>query len=264
MDLKLKNKVALVLGSSAGIGKAIAKNLHAEGANICLAARGSARLQSAVEEISTQFSAGRIISRVCDGSKASQIESVISFCKKEFGHIDILINNLGGPVPGGFNVINEEQLLNAINTNLLSFFRATKLCIEDMKDRGWGRIINVLSISAKEPLPNMFLSNLIRPAMLGMSKTVAQEYASFGVTMNSVLPSSVLTDRTHFLLSDRAKKEGRDVSEVIEDAAAGLPIKYIASPDEFAQIVTFLCSENASYINGTAIPVDGASSKCLF
>ena len=262
--MKTKIKNALVFGSSAGIGKAIAKEFYKQGINVCLASRSEEKLKAAAQDILQIASNAKLIYDVCDVSNASEIEMIISKCQKELGPIDILVNNQGGPIPGGFQTITEDQLTQAINTNLLSFFRATKLCIGPMKERGWGRIINVLSISAKEPIPNMLLSNMIRPAILGMSKTIAQEYAQFGVTINSVLPSAVLTERTFSLLTDRANRENRSYEDILKETVAGLPSKHIASPEEFSQIVSFLCSENASYINGAAIPVDGASSKSLY
>lgn len=264
MTVITNKKNALVFGASAGIGKAIAIELYKAGHNVCIASRSEEKLKIAVSEISALQSSGKIIYTTCDVAKKDQINSTVDFFKKNYGTVDILINNQGGPIPGGFNAIDEEQLQEALNTNLMSFFRATKLCIEEMKLQRWGRIVNVLSISAKEPLPNMLLSNMIRPAILGMSKTIAQEYAQFGVTINSVLPSAVLTDRTFTLLSAKAKSEGRDYNDVLKDATATLPSKYMSSPEEFAQIVGFLCSQGSSYINGAAIPVDGASSKSLY
>lgn len=264
MNLELSGKNALVFGSSAGIGKAIAAGLFNEGVNVCLASRSEEKLKAALEEIKRSSLTSKITYHVCDVSNYDDINNTVLHCQKEFGSIDILVNNQGGPIPGGFQNINEDQLRVSFDTNLLSFFRATKLCIDKMKEQKWGRIINILSVSAKEPIPNLFLSNVMRPAILGMSKTIAQEYAQYGVTMNSLLPSSVLTDRTRFFVEERANKEGRSYDEVLKEVASGLPSKYIPSPQEFAQLALFLCSRQASYVNGAAIPVDGASSKSLY
>lgn len=263
MDLSLKNKNALVLGGSAGIGKAIAKGLYFQGANVMIASRSTEKLDLATREIGNGDNT-RIRSKVCDVSSPEDLKELFDEFKRSYGTVDILINNQGGPVPGSFEKIDESKLLEALNTNLLSFYRSIKLCIDDMKLRKWGRIINILSVSAKEPIPNMLLSNMIRPAVLGMSKTIAQEYAAFGITCNSVLPNAVLTERTRFFIEERVKNEGVSFEQALKDIAINLPIKYIATPEEFAQAVLFLCSVQATYVNGIALPIDGGASKGLY
>lgn len=132
-----------------------------------------------------------------------------------------------------------------------------------MKEKKWGRIINILSVSAKEPIPNMYLSNMIRPAVIGFAKSIALDYAALGITVNNLLPAAVLSDRTSFFVQKSADEKGISFDEALKNAGAGLPTKYIATPEEFSQLAIFLASENSSYINGTSICVDGGLSKGL-
>jgi 3-oxoacyl-[acyl-carrier protein] reductase len=264
VDLKLKNKNALVLASSAGIGKAIAAGLYQEGVNVCMASRSDEKLRATHTEIFDKKNHSKLVFKTCDLGKKSDVENIVKFAQAELGSIDILINNQGGPTPGSFSSITEEQVLEAINANLLSVLRATRLCLPEMERKGWGRIINILSISAKEPIPNLFLSNLIRPAILGMAKTIAQEKARAGVTINSLLPSAVLTDRSRLFVETKAKTENKPFDEVLKEVAANIPAGYLASPEEVAAAALFLCGESSTYINGAAIALDGASSKSLF
>ena len=180
------------------------------------------------------------------------------------GLIDILINNQGGPAAGSIEQLTDKEIDSAIITNLPSVIHITKLCLPAMKQRSFGRIINILSISAKEALPGMLLSNIVRPALLGFSKTIAREYAPFGITVNSLLPSAVLTDRATSLMQKQATEQGVDFDAVLRNAIKSLPIGRMASPEEFAQLAVFLSSPKASYITGTAIAVDGGASHSIF
>ena len=263
MNLNLKNKNALVCASSAGIGKAIAKGLATEGANITILGRDSKKLNTALEEIKS-VATGKVLALQCDLGKSSDIEKAYKEATEKMGQIDILINNQGGPTPGKFDDISLEQTRQALEVNLFANLMMTKLCLPHMKKNNWGRIINILSVSAKEPIPGLYLSNLIRPAILGFAKSVATDYAAFGVTVNNLLPSAVLSDRTSFFINKNAQDQGRPFEEALKKAGENLPIKYIATADEFAQLALFLASEKSSYITGTSINVDGGSSKGLF
>mgnify|MGYP001571489854 CR=1 FL=1 len=263
MNLQLEQKVALVCASSAGIGKAIAKGLAEEGVHVSILARTPNTLEAAYAEIS-KVARGKVMQTVCDVANSKDIAAVCESTQSKLGPIDILINNQGGPAPGSLFDVTNEQLDSAIDTNIKAVFQFTKFCLPGMKQRRCGRVLNVLSISAKEPLPGMLLSNVMRPAILGFAKTLATEYAAAGVTINSLLPSAVMTARATRLMEARAKNEGVDLKTVVANASKGIPIGYIASPEEFAQLAVFLCSPNASYINGAAIAVDGGSNRGLF
>ena len=258
MNLNLTGKNALVCASSSGIGKGIAIELLKEGVNVSILGRNEEKLEQTKKELSKL---GVVIATVCDLAKKNNIQNVFDRTITEFGNIDILVNNQGGPSPGNFEDITDDQISDALKINLMSILTLTKLCLPSMKNKKWGRIINILSVSAKESLPNMFLSNTVRPAVLGFSKSIATNYASLGITVNNLLPSAVLSDRTKFFVNKKANDEGISYDESLKQISAGLPIKRIATTEEFAQSVVFLASENASYINGVSICVDGGSTK---
>lgn len=262
MDLNLTGKNALICASSGGIGKGIAKGLAIEGANISILGRDEEKLAAAEKELSA-VAKGKVIATQCDLSKEEDIKRVFEKTNNEFGSIDILINNQGGPIPGIFENISIEDTKKALELNLLSNFIITKLCLPGMKEKKWGRIINILSVSAKEPIPNMYLSNMIRPAVIGFAKSIALDYAALGITVNNLLPAAVLSDRTSFFVQKSADEKGISFDEALKNEGAGLPTKYIATPEEFSQLAIFLASENSSYINGTSICVDGGLSKGL-
>ncbi len=263
MELHLDQKVALVCASSAGIGKAIAQGLAAEGVHVSLFARTHSDIEATAHEIE-KTARGRVIYQAGDLSNTEDIERIVKNTERILGPIDILINNQGGPAAGTLPQVTNEQLESAMNVNIRAVFQLTSLCLPSMKERGFGRIINVLSTSAKEPLPNMLLSNTVRPAILGFAKTLATEYAAFGITINSLLPSAVLTQRAYSLLEKKAQQEKRSFDDALASAAQSLPIKRIASPEEFAELAVFLCSPRASYITGGAISVDGGATHGLF
>jgi 3-oxoacyl-[acyl-carrier protein] reductase len=266
MNLALERKVALVCASSAGIGRAIAAGLAAEGARVSMFARTRARLEAACSEVQAvaRAAGGDAICQAGDVGVRADLERIVEETRRQFGAIDILVNNQGGPEPGTLEQISDEHLDAAIGANLRSVFQLSRLCLPEMKTRGFGRVINILSLSAKEPLPGMLLSNMLRPAILGFAKTVAQEYAPFGITVNSLLPAAVQSDRTNILLQRRAAAEGKDFAAVLAQAGKSIPVGHIATPEEFAALAVFLCSPQASYITGTAIPVDGGASRSLY
>lgn len=264
MNLFLDNKVALVCASSEGIGKAIAMGLSVEGVHIALFSRDAIKLEIAATEIKS-VAKGRVTVHVGDLSLPSDIHRIYEeVLLQHNGMIDILINNQGGPVPGNLFELSETEIDHAYQVNLRSVFLLSKLCLAGMRVNNWGRIINILSISAKEPLPNMLLSNIFRPAALGLSKTLATENAPFNITINSLLPAAVMTNRTKTILVNVAKKQGIDLETLILENEKKIPVGRIAEPEEFSQLALFLCSDKASYITGTAISVDGGVSKSLW
>lgn len=259
-----KSKNVLVFGSSAGIGKSIAVEFLKEGANVCIASRNSEKLKRTHSELQSMFPKSTVISSRCDISIEDEVNETIAYFHNKLGEVDILVNNQAGPKPGGFEGISDEDLLFAFNQNLLSFYRTCKLCVPDMKKNSWGRIINILSISAKESIPNMMISNILRPGLLGFSKTLAQELASSGVTVNSILPNAVMTDRSKDFINLKATEENLTFDQAHLSISGTLPIKRLANPDEVARACIFLCSNGASYISGVALPIDAASSKSIF
>lgn len=263
MDLKISNRVALVCASSAGIGKAIANSLATEGVHVSIFGRNADKLESTRAEIS-RTAKGKVLATICDLGIKTDLVNLVKKTQSELGAIDILINNQGGPPPGKFEDLKDDQLKTSIQVNLESVITLLSLCLPEMRARGWGRIINVLSVSGKEPLPNMLLSNILRPAVLGLSKSLAVEYGAFGITVNSVLPYAVATERSVNLMKQTAEREHSAFQAILTRATKSIPVGHIATPEEFAEIVTFLCSPRASYINGSAISVDGGASKSLY
>jgi len=263
MDLGIKSKVALVCASSEGIGKAIAAGLAAEGAHVALFSRDIEKLNLAAQDVK-RGAQGRVSVHQGDLAISGDIVRVFEDVVKEHGSIDILINNQGGPDAGSLLSVTDEQVDRAYSVNLKSVLLLTKLCLPQMRERKWGRIINVLSLSGKEPLPNMLLSNIFRPAVLGLAKTVAHENAAFNITVNSILPAAVMTNRTRKLLTAAAESQKIDFETILANSVKNIPIGRIASPEEFVQLALFLCSQNASYVTGSAISVDGGISKSLW
>jgi 3-oxoacyl-[acyl-carrier protein] reductase len=266
MNLALKGKVALVCASSAGIGRGIALGLASEGARVSMFARTRANVEAVCSEVQriARAAGGDAICHAGDVSVRADLTRIVEETRRQLGAIDILINNQGGPDPGTVEQISDEQFEAAVAANLRSVFHLTRMCLPEMKARGFGRIINVLSLSAKEPLPGMLLSNMLRPAILGFAKSVAQEYAPFGITVNSLLPAAVRSDRTNMLLQRRAAAEGKDFAAILAQAGKSIPVGHIATPAEFAALAVFLCSPQASYVTGTAISVDGGASRSLY
>lgn len=256
MDLGLKNKIALVGGSSAGLGEAIAKALAAEGASVVLCARSADKLEKVKQEIS-KSSKVDVIAVAADLADESGIERVVAAALEKFGRVDILVNNTGGPPAGQFQDLTDAMWEQATRSMLGSAVKLTRRVLPGMKERRWGRIINVTSIGVKQPLPNLMLSNSIRAAVTGFARTLANEVAPYGITVNNVLPGFTRTQRVVYLAEKTAAEKGITPEDVMRTWEAEIPMGRLAEPREFAAVVTFLASEQASYITGTSLPVDG-------
>jgi 3-oxoacyl-[acyl-carrier protein] reductase len=264
MKIELEGKVALITASSQGIGFAIAKAIHRSGASVCICARNPDRVQQAVRELESQH-ANRVLGLAGDIADPEFLQRLVETCSTHFGSsIDILVNNSGGPPPGEALRMTEEQWAGAINTNLLSVVRLCALVFAGMKEKGWGRIINLTSTAAREPAAGMVLSNVTRAGVAAYSKTLSQEVGSFGITVNTILTGGVLTDRLTSLLQKQIETSGGSIEDRLEQIEQGIPVRHIATPDEFAQAVLFLASPEAGYLTGAAIPLDGGTSKSIF
>ncbi len=262
MDLRLKNKIAVVCASSEGIGKGIARSLSREQVKVCLVSRSEEKLKKAAFEIEAA-SKNEVIFKVCDLQSKKDIRSTYEYIYEALGPIDILINNQGGPTPGELLSLDEKDIESAIQVNFKSIIEFSKMCLPSMLEKKWGRIVNVLSLSAKEPMKNMLLSNSLRPAVLGVAKSLANQYAASGITVNSVLPNAVLSKRTEYIVGLEAERLGVDYESCLKKISEDLPIGRIAEIDEIGDIVTFLCSDRAGYLNGLALPIDGGASRGL-
>jgi 3-oxoacyl-[acyl-carrier protein] reductase len=247
-----------VLASSKGLGKAIANTLAQEGATVIIASRNADELNITANEINVQTGT-EVIVIPADVSKAVDAENLISRVAERFGQIDILINNAGGPPFGLFKDFDEEQWQKAFELNLLSFARLSRLVLPHMQKTGSGRIINIISGSVKSVLANSVLSTSMRMGVVGMAKMMADELGPYNITVNNVAPGLILTDRIKHTLPPN-----EDPEEAVKQRAANIPLRRIGEPKELAALVAFLVSEQASYISGTTIPVDGGASRSIY
>ena len=263
MDFQIKNKTAIVCASSQGLGKAAALELASEGVNLVISSRNEETLLSVKKEIETSTNA-KIVSVVADLNKPKDIDNLYAKANSELGPIDILINNAGGPPPSNFDSLNDEDWLKAFNLTMMSSIRLSKLVLPDMKERNWGRIINISSVSVKTPVPGLFPSNSLRMGVLGWSKALSDEVAPKGVTVNSVCPGSTRTARITNIFQSQSEAMGKTIEEIESHAAANIQMLRIGEPKELAALIAFLASERASYMTGLAIQVDGGSARTFY
>jgi 3-oxoacyl-[acyl-carrier protein] reductase len=261
MQTGLTGKVALVCAASRGLGKAAARGLAAEGARVAMCARHMPTLQAAAAEIQAETGA-EVLAIAADLSRRSDIARLVDQTVQYFGGLDILVTNSGGPKAGLFSATTESDWRDAIDLVLLS---TVLLCMEAVPHmrRGGGRIINITSISAKQPIAGLMLSNALRPAVTGFSKTLANELARDGILVNCVAPGYTRTGRVIELAEATAAREGVPVEAVEKRTVQNIPLGRMAEPSEFADLVVFLASDRARYITGTTIPVDGGYLRGL-
>jgi 3-oxoacyl-[acyl-carrier protein] reductase len=262
MDLSLKGKKALVCGSSQGIGKAAAHELATLGADVVLLARNEASLKEALEDLPSDKGQQHGF-LAADFSQPLQLKSIIKDYVDKGNIIHILINNTGGPKGGAIKDASPEEFLLAFNQHLICNHILVQAIYPGMIESGYGRIINVISTSVKQPLPNLGVSNTIRGAVANWSKTFANELGGFGITVNNVLPGATNTSRLQGLAMVKSEMTGDSVNEILADMASETPMKRIAQPEEIAAAIAFLASPAASYINGINVPVDGGRTKSL-
>lgn len=260
MNLNLNNKYALVCGSTQGIGKATAIALANEGAKVTLVARNRDKLKEVLAELPNNENHGFI---VADFSNPRDLqEKIIKFIDENHG-FHILINNTGGPRSGDILNASLEEFDNAFTQHLKCNHVLAQAVIPFMKEEGFGRIVNIISTSVKEPIPGLGVSNTIRGAVGNWSKTLSIELGSFGITVNNVLPGFTETERLTEIIKIKANAEEKTVEEMAEIMKNYSPAKRFATPDETANVITFLASEAASYVNGINVPVDGGRTKSL-
>lgn len=263
MDLELNGRVALITGASKGIGKAVAVHLAKAGVKLCLVSRSEANLQLVSNElVHLGIEAPLLVPGDLADSSLSTL--VVEQAMKTYGRIDILVNNGEGPPPGSFLNQNDTSWDLAYSRNLLAPIKFSQQVAPVMKEQQWGRIINITSLQAKEPSPEMVLSATMRAGVSAFSKAISIELAKFGVTVNTVCPSAVLTDRMINLTTLAAEKKGCSYDEVLDAAKKTIPMDRFSTPDEIADLVTFLASSRAAYMTGLSINIDGGLSKGVF
>jgi 3-oxoacyl-[acyl-carrier protein] reductase len=256
MDLGLKGKTALVVAASKGMGRACALGLAAEGSRVAMCARGEAALNEAAAEVKNKTGA-EVLPVPADVSRAEDVRRVVRSTVEAFAGVDVLVANVGGPPPGPFAQVSDEQWQAAFEQLHLSTVRFIREVLPYMKRGGWGRILAIQSSSVKQPVEGLILSNGIRPAIAGLFKTLAGDLAKDGITVNLVLPGRSMTDRFLHHQIDLARRAGRTLDEQVALSASDIPAGRIGSPEEFANMVVFLASERASYVTGAVIQVDG-------
>ena len=262
MDLGIRGRVALVAASSRGLGRAVAEELATEGCDLIMCARGADALHEAAAAIRASSSV-RIAAIPGDLSEPRDVEMVLERGAREIGAVDILVTNTGGPPAGPFEQHSPEAWAAAVRQNLDSVVNLVRGVLSGMKERRWGRIINVTSIAAKQPVDGLILSNSVRAAVTGLARTLANEVAPFGVTVNNVLPGYTRTQRVDELAKRRATQSGTSVEEAVAVWEREIPMGRLGDPREFAAAVAFLASDRASYITGTSLPVDGGWIRSL-
>lgn len=262
MDLRIAGKVALVCGSSSGLGRAIAEALAAEGCRVALNGRDEERLNHAVTLVQEKH-AGEVEGFRADVSVPEQAEDLVERVKHRFGSVDILVCNAGGPPAAPFESTPKENWQTALDLNLLSTVHLCRAAVPIMHKRHWGRIICLTSVAAKQPVPNLILSTTARAGVLGFAKCLADEVASEGITVNCVCPGYMHTERLNELVEKSAGRVKRTTHEVRAGIVADIPIGRMGEPEELAVAVAFLASERAGYITGAALQVDGGFIRSI-
>lgn len=262
MNLNLENKNALVCGSSQGMGKAIALQLAEMGANVTLFARNLETLNQVKAELANNGSQEHFA--ICaDFSKPEEVARALDEHLTVIPEFQILINNTGGPAPGPANTADASDFLAAFNQHLINNHQIAQKLLKGMKAHGYGRIINVISTSVKQPLPNLGVSNTVRGAVASWAKTMSNELGPFGITVNNVLPGATNTVRLEAIIKNKAAKKGVSIEEMEEEEKSIIPLRRFGEAEEFANVCAFLASPAAGYVTGVSIPVDGGRTSSL-
>jgi 3-oxoacyl-[acyl-carrier protein] reductase len=262
MDFGLKDRIALVAAASRGIGYAAALELAREGARVFLCSRDASSASAAAQKIHEETGAN-VAGIAADVTDGAQTEALVNLALERAGRVDICVTNAGGPPAATFADADLDMFRRAFEQNALSAIRFAKLVLPGMRAQRWGRIINITSVSVKQPIEGLLLSNTVRAGLTGWAKTVSGEVAADGVTVNNVAPGYTLTERQNELAGVRGKASGKSRQEVIESWATQAPMQRMARPEEIAAAIAFLASERASYITGVTLQVDGGWVRSL-
>lgn len=262
MEYGLQGRIALVTAASKGLGRASALALAREGCDLAICSRDEAAVSAAAEAI-RQETGRRVLAMAADMSRADDIQRLIAATMAEYGGVDVLVSNTGGPAPGQFQDFDDQAWQGAFESLLLSAVRLTRAVLPSMRARGGGRILYITSGAVKQPIPNLILSNSLRAAVTGMMKTLSAEVARDGITVNCVAPGRIDTERVRSLDENAARRTGKEAVQVRAESAARIPAGRYGTPEEFGNAVAFLASGTASYITGTTLVVDGGNVNTL-
>ncbi|HEX2832727.1 MAG TPA: SDR family oxidoreductase [Thermoanaerobaculia bacterium] len=260
MDLGIRNRVAMVAAASKGLGRAMAEALAAEGCRVSICSRSLESLQPVVDAIGAE----QALAVACDVSNADDLRRWYDATIARFGQVDILITNTGGPPAAPFLKLSEEQWRSGIDSTLMNVVRLCNLVIPAMQERKWGRILHLTSFVAKQPVELLTVSSTLRAGISGLTKTLADQVAADGITVNAILPGHFLTDRQKHLAEIRAQDQGITPEEYLRKSEAVIPMQRYGRPEELANVAAFLCSERASYVTGTSIQIDGGLYRGTF
>lgn len=260
MDLGIGNKVALVAAASQGLGKASALALAREGARLVICSRNEEAIRKTAAEITSQTGTA-VVPVVADVSKAEDTTRFVQTAVKEFGKVDILVNNAGGPPTGHILKMPDEEWTRGVQLTLMSVIRMVREVIPHMQQQKWGRIISIVSIAAKQPINELLISSTLRPGILGLTKVLANQFAADNITVNTVCPGLILTKRQEELSASRAADRSVSIEQYLEESARAIPAGRLGRPEEIGDVVTFLASQQASYVNGVNLLVDGGAAR---
>jgi 3-oxoacyl-[acyl-carrier protein] reductase len=263
MDLGLAGRVAIVGGASRGMGRAIAAALLAEGARVAICARDTDALERAAADLAGRDGAARVLAVSADLARPDDVTRLVARTVERWSRVDVAVNNVGGPPPGQPLAFSDAQWLAAFELNFFSVVRLCREVVPGMRARRWGRIVNLLSLSVRQPEENLALSTTARTAVVAYAKTLADEVAAEGVTVNNVLPGSIATERLQAVAEMQARYHGRDLAGAMADRRALVPAGRFGRPEEIAALVCYLASEQAAFLTGLSIPVDGGQLRAV-
>lgn len=261
MDLNLSGKTAMISASSQGLGFAIAKQLVREGVNVMLSGRDEEKLKQKARELEA-IDKGKVAFKKSDITNADEIKQLVSYTAETFGGIQLLVNNAGGPPAGSFEELTDEDWQASFELNLLSYVRLIRAALPYLKQNG-GKILNIASSSIKEPIPGLILSNTFRTGIIGLSKTLASELAPYHILINTIAPGRISTDRVKHLDQINAEKQGVEITKIESQMKAAIPLRRYGTPEEFANVATFLLSDANTYMTGNSFLVDGGMVKSI-